>query len=209
MRDLSLHLMDLAQNSIQSGARQVGISLKLDGEGRLALTIRDDGCGMSPEILRQARSPFGTSRATRKVGMGIPLAENNAAATGGCLDIKSAPGQGTELTAAYYTGHIDCPPLGNLGETMAALILANPEGPEFNITLQSPRGRETLDTREIRQALKDVPLNSPEVIAWIYCFKHAGLTAFVTDTKDRAELFIEFCNGYGGQAEVDHVVQVW
>jgi signal transduction histidine kinase len=159
--------MDLAQNSIQAGAMLVGITLKLDGEGKLDLTIQDDGCGMSPETLRLAHSPFGTHRRTRKVGMGIPLAEYNASATGGALEIKSIPGQGTELAATYYTRHIDCPPLGNLGETMAALILANLDGPDFRISLQSPLGQGILDTQEIRKSLGDVPLNTPEVMTWI------------------------------------------
>lgn len=167
MRELSLHLMDLAQNSIRAGAMRVEITLKLDREGKLDLAIQDDGCGMSPEVLRQAHSPFGTCRMTRKVGMGIPLAENNASLTGGDLAIKSAPGKGTELRATYYTRHLDCPPLGNLGETVAALILANPEGPDFRVILASSKGQEILDTREIRQALGDVSLNTPEVIEWI------------------------------------------
>jgi len=167
MRDLSLQLMDLAQNSIQAGAGQVGISLALDETGKLTLVIRDDGCGMSAELLDQVHSPFVTGRTTRKVGMGIPLAQNNAASTGGGLEIRSAPGQGTELTLTYFTRHIDCPPLGDLAQTVAALILANPKCPEFRVSLTSQRGERALDTRELKQALGEVPLNTAEVIAWL------------------------------------------
>lgn len=167
MRDLSLHLMDLCQNSIQAGARLVEISLILEEGGKLNLTIKDDGCGMDAQTLNKAYSPFGTHRTTRKVGLGIPLTENNAIATGGSLEITSAPGQGTTLNATFFTRHIDCPPLGNLAETVATLILANPEGPEFAVTLSSPSAADTLDTRQMRQALGDMPLNTSEVVQWI------------------------------------------
>ena len=167
MRDLSLHLMDLCQNSIQAGAKLVEISLALGDEGKLTLTIRDDGHGMDADMVSRVHSPFATHRTTRKVGLGIPLTENNALATGGSLEITSTQHVGTTLTAVFFTRHIDCPPLGNLAETVASLILANPEGPEFTVTLLSPKGQERLDTREIRQALGDVPLNTPEVVQWI------------------------------------------
>lgn len=167
MRDLSLHLMDLCQNSIQAGARLVEISLILGDDGRLVITIRDDGQGMDADTLSRVHSPFTTHRSTRKVGMGIPLTENNAQATGGSLAIQSLPGRGTTLTAVFDTRHIDCPPLGNLAETAATLILANPESPDFVISLASPGGQETLDTREMRRMLGDMPLNTPEVVQWI------------------------------------------
>ncbi len=167
MRDLSLHLMDLAQNSIQAGAGRVEITLALDGEGTLSLVIRDDGCGMDADTLRRAHSPFSTHRTTRRVGLGIPLTESNARATGGSLDIASSPGQGTALTAVFHTRHIDCPPLGDLAQTLATLVLSNPERPDFAVTLSSSSGTRTLDTREIRQTLEGVPINTPEVIQWI------------------------------------------
>ncbi len=167
MRDLSLHLMDLCQNSIQAGAQLVEIGLALEEGGKLTLSIRDNGRGMDAQTLDRAHSPFGTHRTTRKVGLGIPLTENNALATGGTLDITSTPGVGTTLSAVFFTRHIDCPPLGNLAETVATLILANPDGPEFAVTLTSPRGSDTLDTRELRQTLGDMPLNTPEVVQWI------------------------------------------
>lgn len=167
MRDLSLHLMDLCQNSLQAGARLIEISLDLDAEGHLALSIRDDGKGMDQDTLTRAHSPFGTHRTTRKVGLGIPLTENNAQATGGKVEIESQPGQGTQLKAIFCTRHIDCPPLGNLAETVATLILGCSDEQDYTITLASPKGSETLDTREIRQTLGDMPLSTPEVVQWI------------------------------------------
>ncbi len=168
MRDLSLHLTDLCQNSIQAGAQLVEVSLALADEGKLTLVIRDDGHGMDADTLGRVHSPFTTHRTTRKVGMGIPLTENNAVATGGGLEVISSPGKGATLTAPFFPRHIDCPPLGDLAETMATLILANPEAMDFTLSLRSPKGEERLDTREIRQALgEDVPLNTPEVVQWM------------------------------------------
>lgn len=51
MRDLSLHVLDLVQNSVSAGASLVEIFLTLETNGWLTLVIRDDGKGMSPELL--------------------------------------------------------------------------------------------------------------------------------------------------------------
>lgn len=168
MRDISLHLLDLAQNSIRAGAGHVDISLKLSDDGALDIMIRDDGCGMAESLRAKAADPFATTRTTRRVGLGIPLAAANAEKTGGSLRIDSAPDRGCTLRLTFLTRSIDCPPLGALDQTMISLILADPRGPEFTLFLASPQGETRFDTAEIRKILgPQVPLCEPEVAAFL------------------------------------------
>ncbi|NLX82533.1 MAG: sensor histidine kinase [Clostridiales bacterium] len=167
MPEIAMHLLDLVQNSIQAGAKLIRIILDLSEQMLLTLTIMDDGCGMDLDTAREAQSPFGTSRRTRKVGLGIPLTKESALATGGTFSLQSEPGSGTTLTAVFNTRHIDCPPLGKLGDTLVSLILANPNQPEFEVHLSSKDAQETLDTRQIKETLGPVPLTTPDVALWL------------------------------------------
>ncbi len=167
MRDLSLHILDLAQNSVRANASLVKITVSADENRLIVITIADDGTGMSEDMQKQVMSPFVTSRTTRKVGLGIPLMVQNARLTGGDVSIRSAPGQGTVLTATLHGDSIDCLPLGDLAGTVVSLVSANPEHPDFCLSCSSPKGSMTFDTREMRQALGDVPLNEPEITAWM------------------------------------------
>jgi len=167
MRDLSLHLLDLAQNSVRAQASVVSISVLLSENGIITLIIEDDGCGMSKELLSQVQSPFATTRTTRKVGLGIPMMAENCRLAGGDLSIASTPGKGTRLTATLNTASIDCLPLGDLAGTVVALVSANPDQPDFTLLCRSPKGEMQFDTRQIREALQGVSLNEPEIIAWM------------------------------------------
>ncbi|MBQ9298999.1 MAG: ATP-binding protein [Clostridia bacterium] len=167
MRDLSLHILDLAENSVRARASLVRIGVSVDESKLIALTIADDGCGMDAELLARVMSPFGTTRTTRKVGMGIPLMAQNARLTGGDIAIESQVGTGTTFTATLHADSIDCLPLGDLAGTVVSLVTANPEGPDFLLQCSSPKGEMTFDTREVRQALGGVSLNEPEVAAWM------------------------------------------
>ena len=119
MRDISLHLLDIVQNSITAGAKTIRIGFSLDQQGMLSMTVADDGKGMSEELLSRVLSPFTTSRTTRKVGLGIPLLAQNARMSGGNVEIRSRVGEGTTLEASFNTASIDCLPLGDLPDTMA------------------------------------------------------------------------------------------
>lgn len=168
MRDISLHLLDLAQNSIRAGAGHVDISLRLWEDGALEIMICDDGCGMAESLRDRAADPFATTRTTRRVGLGIPLAAANAEKTGGSLSIDSAPERGCTLRLSFLTRSLDCLPLGALDQTMLSLILADPRGTEFRLFLASPRGETRFDTAEIRKILgPQVPLCEPEVSAFM------------------------------------------
>lgn len=167
MRDLSLHILDLMQNSIRAQAKVVSLSVLLKDDGMLSVIIEDDGCGMSEDLLARVLSPFATTRTTRKVGLGIPMMAENCRLTGGGLSIESTLGAGTKLTATLDTSSIDCLPLGDLPGTVTTLVTMNPDKPEFTLHCLSPKGEMRFDTREVREALAGVPLNEPEVAAWM------------------------------------------
>ena len=133
MKEIALHLLDIVQNSVRAGASHVDIRFLLGTDGVLEMGVKDDGCGMSPELLARVRSPFTTTRTTRKVGLGIPLLMQNAMQTGGRVDIESEEGKGTDIAAFFDTSSIDCLPLGDLASTMASIIMGSPDKPEFAI----------------------------------------------------------------------------
>ena len=167
MRDLSLHILDLAENSVRAGAGLVTIGVKVDEKKLITLTITDDGCGMDAELLERVMSPFGTTRTTRKVGLGIPLMAQNARLTGGDIHIESAPGKGTVFTAWLHGDSIDCLPLGDLAGTYVTLVTANPDKPDFVLMCESPKGSMDFDTRTVKQVLGGVNLSEPEVSIWM------------------------------------------
>lgn len=167
MKEISLHLLDVAQNSVSAGAKNIDLSLTEDDEHTCCLVIKDDGCGMTQEFLSAVTDPFTTTRTTRKVGMGLPLLRMMAEQTGGMLEIESEVGAGTAVTAIFHTDHIDCPPMGDMASTVALLIQGAPEI-EWTYSHTAPKGSFTLDTRELRAILgSQVSLGEPEITQWI------------------------------------------
>jgi len=175
MRDLSLHIMDLVQNSVRAGARLVRIEMTVDrGLDELILTIEDDGCGMPPELLEQVRSPFATTRTTRRFGLGIPLFEASAVQSGGSIELVSTAGRGTRIAGRFVLSNVDRSPLGDLTDAMIALIVSTPRTPDYVFTLIA-EGDYTLDTREMRAVLGEVGLDTPAVVAWMRDSMEEGL----------------------------------
>ncbi|MDL2224762.1 ATP-binding protein [Eubacteriales bacterium OttesenSCG-928-M02] len=167
MKDISLHVMDIVQNSIAAGAKNIGILLAIDEMGnRMTLRITDDGKGMDAELVQRVISPFTTSRTTRKVGLGIPLFMESAQRTGGDFHIRSEVGVGTEVTATYVLNHIDRPPLGDMAGTVYMLIVTN-VNLDFSYTVENGDRAYTLDTKEVKQVLDGVPLTDPDVGVWL------------------------------------------
>ncbi|MDL2205899.1 ATP-binding protein [Eubacteriales bacterium OttesenSCG-928-N13] len=169
MFELSLHILDLVQNSITAGATLVVIEVIYDTDrDTLTITIKDDGKGMDEALLARVTSPFATTRTTRKVGLGIPMFKQCAEMCDGTFTIESKLGEGTCLTATFRRSHLDLPPLGDLIDTMRSLILGSPDKPDFRLLYQIDEKEFCFDTREIRQALGPVPLNEPAVMEWIH-----------------------------------------
>ena len=127
MEDLSLHILDVVENSLRAGAKRVEVRLVQRDDGRLVLIIRDDGRGMDAAERERALSPFYTSKGDKRFGLGLPLLGQAAQATGGALTLESAPGQGTTVTAVFNADHIDMKPLGDLGRTLRVLKGTHPE----------------------------------------------------------------------------------
>ncbi len=175
MKELSLHVLDIAQNSVKAGATRLDILLEQAGN-RLTIMIRDDGCGMSPAFAAAAADPFTTTRTTRKVGMGLPLFRLAAEQTGGTMTIESrradpADGRhGTCVTATFFTDHVDCAPLGDIASTIVTLLQGNPEL-ALTYVYRSEAGETRLSTEEMKTLLgADVPLNAPEVLEWVRAY---------------------------------------
>lgn len=167
MHDLSLHLLDIVQNSIKANAHRIDVTVEaLTSVNRLRLSVCDDGCGMPPDLLRQVTDPFVTTRTTRKVGLGLPLLKEHCELTGGQLTLTSQPGCGTSLHAELGLDSIDRLPLGDLGATWAVILVSNPVI-DYCLTLRAQDREEVLDTVELRRMLDDVPLNDPNVLLWI------------------------------------------
>ena len=163
--EISLHILDIAQNSIRAGASLIRIDVR-EEEGLLSVEIRDDGCGMTPELCARAADPFVTTRTERRVGLGLALYRLAAEITGGSFALESEPGAGTAVTAVFCTESVDCMPLGDLDGTMYALITLNPDR---DFRFSRTRGEKTaeLDTRAFRAELGDMGLDEPEVRAYI------------------------------------------
>lgn len=174
MRELSMHILDIAQNSIAAGAKLVRIDVVEDATAdTMMISVADDGSGMDPGAARQIRDPFVTSRTTRQVGLGIPLFAAAAERCGGNLDIESALGAGTTVRAIFGLSHIDRAPLGDMAGTLMALSVCNPD---VDFVYNRKRGDSSFhfDTREIRAELDGVPLSDPEVAAFIRNYVEQG-----------------------------------
>ncbi len=168
MKELALHILDVAKNSISAGAGRVDITLTQTQQGVLTIAISDDGKGMSSEFLAQVTDPFTTTRTTRKVGMGLSLYCLAAEQTGGLVTIESTPDVGTTVIAVFHTGHLDCAPIGDLAGTMAMLIQGSPQV-DFTLTRTTPKGNYTFSTREMRDILGHcITLDGAEFFLWIH-----------------------------------------
>ena len=167
MKELSLNILDITENSVKAGATLTEISITESGN-KLTISIKDDGCGMSEDIVRSVVDPFYTTRTTRKVGMGIPLFKMAAEQTGGKLKIVSDTGEdhGTTVTAYFYKDHLDFTPLGDVISTVTTLIQGHPDT-DFLFTHLIDDKEIRLDTRELRAVLEGVPLNTYDVLEWI------------------------------------------
>jgi len=154
MKEIALHIMDVAENGVRAGAKRIEIAIRQEMENELLhITVEDDGHGMEKSELERTKDPFYTSRTTRNVGLGIPLFRQQAEMTGGKLEINSEPGKGTQLKADLHPGHPDCQPLGDLEGCWVLLVTSYP-GIEWILNLSSEAGEFSISTTEIKSALE-------------------------------------------------------
>ncbi len=167
MRELALHILDIAENSISAGADRIRISVEENlREDRLTITIEDNGKGMDAETVARITDPFITSRTTRSVGLGIPFFKAAAEACEGYFTIQSQPGLGTTVTAVFKRSHIDRMPLGDLAGTLQTLIIGTPEVHwifEYRINDEEFQ----FDDQPVKVILAGIPLSDPSVMRYI------------------------------------------
>jgi anti-sigma regulatory factor (Ser/Thr protein kinase) len=163
VRELSLHILDVAENALTAGAALISIEVaESTPADRLRITVRDNGRGMPPEKMMNLDDPFVTTRKTRRVGLGLSLLAAAARRCEGDIRVSAAPGKGTELTATFRRSHIDRAPLGDMAATLGMLIMGNPHV-DFVYVHRVDDSEFTLDTRELKRELEGVDLSDPVV----------------------------------------------
>lgn len=175
MEDLSLHILDIAENSIRAKAKIIRIKIEeYKDRDVLLLTIKDDGSGMTEEQKKLALDPFYTTKTTRRFGLGLSLLSEAARAAGGDMSLRSSPGKGTEVKARFQLSHIDRQPTGDMSQTLVTLIAGHP-GIDFLYSHRVNDELFSLDTREVKEKLGDVPIHSPEIVSFIRNYILEGL----------------------------------
>lgn len=185
MRELALHILDIAENSISAGADRVMILVEENlTEDRLTIRIEDNGKGMNAETLARITDPFVTSRTSRKVGLGIPFFKAAAEACEGTFNIQSTPGQGTTVEATFRHSHIDRMPLGDLTGTLMTLIIGSSEV-HWIFEYRMNQQLFVFDDEPIKQTLLGLPLSEPAVMKFIRQELEAGIQTVREDAKTK------------------------
>lgn len=170
MPEISLNILDVAQNSVSADATLIEISAEADTKKDcLVIMVRDNGRGMSPEQVSRVADPFYTTRTTRRVGLGIPFFKMAAELSGGSFSIESTLHVGTVTKAEFGLTHIDRMPLGDLAATYVLLVGSNPKL-DFVLTMRVDDCGFKADTREFREVMSDISLGEPEVLEFIAGF---------------------------------------
>jgi signal transduction histidine kinase len=149
VKDLSLHILDVVENSIRAEARRIGILVEVDeATDLLRLEITDDGVGMEEAMCRRATDPFVTTKDGKCVGLGLPLLAQAAREAGGRLELSSSPGRGTRVVATFRYSHPDRKPLGDIAATIQALVTGHP-GIDLRYEQRIDDRIDIFDTREV------------------------------------------------------------
>ena len=199
MEDLSLHILDIAENSINAGATKIIIRIVEDpGQDNCSLSVEDDGRGMDKEVLLKAEDPFFTHGNNRKkrFGLGIPLLKQAVTECGGEFRLDSEPGRGTTLFASFRCSHIDRKPLGDIGATMLSMMCGHPELRYvlfYDIFSDSRNGggfHYGFDSDALKEALGETPVNLPEILIMV----RDSINRAVAAGRDRAKMTLKSHN---------------
>ncbi len=183
-RDLSQHILDIAENGVKAGATLLHLTIEEDfAADTLHIVVQDNGCGMNAETLAKVEDPWFTTRTTRNVGLGIPFFKQAAEMCNGTFDITSEPGVGTITEATFQHSHIDRPPLGDLAGTLLCMIVGF-VGVDVLYEHHVDDREFVLDTREIRAILgDDIPFSDPDVLAFLNESLHEGWASLQGETS--------------------------
>jgi anti-sigma regulatory factor (Ser/Thr protein kinase) len=164
LRELSLHILDIAENGITAGADCIQILIDENRkEDLLIIVIEDNGRGMPEEKLKNPTDPFITSRTTRRVGLGLSLLAAAAQRCDGKIKIETETGRGTRVTATFRYNHIDRAPIGDMASTITTLIMGNPQI-DFVYRHAMDGDEFTLDTRDLKEGSHDNSLTDPVLV---------------------------------------------
>jgi anti-sigma regulatory factor (Ser/Thr protein kinase) len=179
MEDLSLHILDIAENSLTAGASKIQITISEEiKKNLLRIEIIDNGRGMDENTIKKALDPFFTTKTTRRVGLGISFLAQSARESMGNISVASKKGEGTTITADFQYDHIDRKPLGDIEKTLIVLIAGNPEI-DFVFKHKRNNHEYRIDTTILKKTLKGIPINHPIVIKYI----KDGIKQWLNDTK--------------------------
>ena len=175
MKEISLHILDIAENSVNAGADRITIEITENiNNNKLIVSITDNGKGMSDETVAVISDPFVTTRQTRRVGLGIPFFKAAAEECNGFLSIQSKLGEGTKVTVEFQHNHIDRMPLGDIEDTLTNLLIGYPDV-NWVFKYEANGDSFLINGEEIKQILGDVPLSDPSVISFIRTQIHDGI----------------------------------
>ena len=184
MEDLSLHILDIVENSIAAGATNIEVEIdERIAENLLIIRIKDDGKGMDKETLLKVLDPFYTTKKTRSVGLGLSMLAQASKEADGRFDIKSKPGEGTDITAEFVYNHIDRKPLGNMAETIAACLVSLESGMDLRYRHRRNNNEFLFDTKEIKKVLSGVAISNVEVISFLRQHIEVGLNQIAKKEK--------------------------
>jgi hypothetical protein len=175
VEDICFHLVDLVQNSVAAGAGNIRLNIvESKNQDTLTLEVADDGRGMDNQTLEKVQDPFFTTKTFKKVGLGIPLLKATAQICLGDFNIHSDVGRGTAVKASMQRSHLDCPPLGNLEETLLSLLVSL-DKVNLQFFYRSDRGEFSISSEDIRQQVGELHFSHPEVYHFLKEYIHAGL----------------------------------
>ena len=187
MQDISLHLLDIIENSVRAESDLIVMKIHIDKlNDLLSIEVIDNGAGMDEEMGVNAQNPFYTTKEQRikKVGLGIPLFKQNAEQCNGSFTLKSTKGVGTTLTAVFQFSHLDRMPLGSVADTMISCILGHPEVDlvlDYHFRAAEKTDSFFFDSREIKKELGDLPINYPDEITFVQSFINEGINNIYTE----------------------------
>lgn len=167
MKEISMHILDIVMNSIKAEASLIEIFIEDSIKSNLIkIVIKDNGFGMTQEMINLATNPFFTTRTTRRVGLGLPMLKENCERCNGYLMIKSIINEGTTIECCFERDNIDRAPLGNMGDTIITIINSL-ENCELLYKHSTDENEFVLSTEEIRNVLDGGSVNDNAVLMWI------------------------------------------
>jgi histidine kinase/DNA gyrase B/HSP90-like ATPase len=187
MREIALHLLDIAENSVAAESKNISIHVHEDlYNDRLTTSVIDDGRGMDAQTAQQVQDPFYTTRTTRNVGLGIPLLKLAAEMAEGSFSLQSEPGHGAWVEAEFRHSHIDRMPLGDLAATFLTLLISHPQVEWtflYRVTDENEQSRDFLfESSELKSKLGDISLTEPEVLTFLRGIFEEGIEAVALQT---------------------------